>query len=308
MSRQAHLPPRCPFQKRTPTRSIHENHDSFSPSPCKYIEAYPRHQKSISQGAILEEQPAWLDDLLSDTDTNTKVVHRRSASDSVTLLDGLISPNSSVFNEDDDNLSLSETGSSLESACTYGPNSPRRKGKLTLPENAMVSALSEYLSLKPMQCLDGDLCISGVVQCDSLQDTSGSAGEVNNEIKAAKRHSGQRSRVRKLQYIAQLEKTVDALKALESELALKVASLLQQRVALSMENSKLKQQVVRLQQDKLIVDGQYQYLQKEVKRLKIRLAYSPNSNSSDFSLSPATEGVGLDASWQMLDMGKLNLN
>lgn len=46
------------------------------------------------------------------------------------------------------------------------------------------------------------------------------------------------------------------MQALESELAAKVASLLQQRVALSMENRELKQQMLRLQQEKVIVDGQ----------------------------------------------------
>lgn len=45
------------------------------------------------------------------------------------------------------------------------------------------------------------------------------------------------------------------MQALESELAIKVDSLLQQRAALSMENSKLKQKVARLQEERLIVNG-----------------------------------------------------
>lgn len=45
------------------------------------------------------------------------------------------------------------------------------------------------------------------------------------------------------------------MQTFESELALRVASLLQQRAALSVENSKLKQQMARLKKEKVIVDG-----------------------------------------------------
>lgn len=45
------------------------------------------------------------------------------------------------------------------------------------------------------------------------------------------------------------------LQTLESDLAVRVASLLQQRVALSMENNKLKQQLATVRKEKLIVDG-----------------------------------------------------
>ncbi|XP_058208038.1 basic leucine zipper 34 [Rhododendron vialii] len=298
MSRHAHLPPRCPFQKKSTTRSIY---DPLSPSSCK--ELYPRHQKSISQSSILEEQPEWLDDLLGDSDANTKgTLHRRSVSDSMTLLDGLVSLN------DDDSSVSSETGSGFESGCMYGPNSPRSKGKFTFPESTMVSALSDCLFQNPMEYLDGGLCASGMVHCE-VQDGSGLAGEANAESKADKRHSGQRSRVRKLQYIAELERTVDVLQTLESELAVRVASLLQQRAALSMENGKLKQQMARLKKEKVIGGGRYQSLKKELERLKIRVAYSSSGDvEKDFRSSSAAEGVSLDAAWQMLDIGKLNLN
>ncbi|GMP68255.1 hypothetical protein CsSME_00027928 [Camellia sinensis var. sinensis] len=105
------------------------------------------------------------------------------------------------------------------------------------------------------------------------------------------------------------ETSKDLVLTLESELAVRVASLLQQRVALSMENSELKQQVARLQQEKLIVDGHYQSLRKEVERLKLCLAYSSNSSvGTKFRSSSTSDGGSLDALWQTLDMGKLDLN
>lgn len=47
------------------------------------------------------------------------------------------------------------------------------------------------------------------------------------------------------------------MQTLESDLAVRVASLLQQRAALSMENSKLKQQLARVRQEKLFMDGEF---------------------------------------------------
>lgn len=44
---------------------------------------------------------------------------------------------------------------------------------------------------------------------------------------------------------------------LGSELAVRVASLIQQYSALSMENNTLKQQLLRMKQEKFIVDGKY---------------------------------------------------
>lgn len=46
------------------------------------------------------------------------------------------------------------------------------------------------------------------------------------------------------------------MQAIESDLTAKVAALLQRRVTLCMENRELKQQMLRLQQEKVIVDSE----------------------------------------------------
>ena len=98
------------------------------------------------------------------------------------------------------------------------------------------------------------------------------------------RRSGQRSRVRKLQYIAELERTVDSLQVIVlifyfnlmlrasvvlilwqyclysfqnmgADLAVRVASLCQLHNSLSMENKQLRIQISTLQHAKLIKDG-----------------------------------------------------
>ncbi|RVW76279.1 Basic leucine zipper 34 [Vitis vinifera] len=53
----------------------------------------------------------------------------------------------------------------------------------------------------------------------------------------------QRSRVRKLQYIAELERNVQALKAKGSEVSAELDFLNQQNLILSMENKALKQRL-----------------------------------------------------------------
>ena len=185
MSRQAHLPPRCPIQKKPIAGSIH---DTVS-HPLHINGSYPRHYKSASQSSILEEQPAWLDDLLSDSDLNSKgIPHRRSVSDSIALLDSLADVFPSLTpHADDANIDVNETCSGLESACTYGPNSPRQKSNVTFTENAIVSALSEYVSQDPVPYIDESLCISAIPYSHSEGDDCHSIGELDTEKKAEKR-------------------------------------------------------------------------------------------------------------------------
>ncbi|XP_030551069.1 basic leucine zipper 2 [Rhodamnia argentea] len=290
MSRQAHLPPRCPFHRKPVSRPIH---DPISPpANTNHSNVFPRHKKSPSQSAILEEQPAWLEDLLDDPDSSYKgVMHRRSASDSITLLDGLsdslpaINPHCVKQTRDE-----KESSGRLDLDCIYGPNSPRQKANPALPDSGIVSALSEYISQTSLQFLDGSLCISGMVNSDMKGDICVSNGD--DETKTMKRHSGQRSRVRRLQYIAELEKTVNVFQAFESELAVRVASLLQHRSALTMENASLKQKIAGLRQEKLLLEGQYQSMKKELGQLKLGLASSPNSNFRNYYEASAGAGAG----------------
>lgn len=307
MSRQPHLPPRCPFQKKHVSGPIHD-----PISPPQRAESYVRHHKSSSQSSILEDQPAWLDNLLSDPGANSVgILHRRSASDSVTLLDGIVGSFLDLNPRNDDkNLDGHEACSGLESSCLYGPNSPRKRSNLTFAGNAIVSAISESaLENHLLQYVDESLCISGVIPSDLNGDTHTLTGEHNAETKMTKRQFGQRSRVRKLQYIAELERTVEYFQTLQADLGARVALLLQQHVSLSMENSKLKQKIARVQKEKLIMEGQYQYLKKEAERLKVSLAISPRSKvKTYFGTNSAAEGSQSGVNWQMLDFAKLNLN
>ena len=57
------------------------------------------------------------------------------------------------------------------------------------------------------------------------------------------------------------------------------------------------------------VTGQYQSLKKERERLKVAFTKSRSSKvSAYFGSSPAAESSRSEATWQMLDMGKLNIS
>ncbi|KAJ8900078.1 hypothetical protein K2173_024194 [Erythroxylum novogranatense] len=292
------------FHRRSASDSVTLlNTSAYPPSSHSNEE----HTKTLSWGSILEENPAWLNDLLDDENTNSyEAFHRRSASDSVTLLNTSVYPSSSHNNED--NTVENETCYRLESTYVYGPNSPRQRSNINFSENATSSALSDFALKNHLQYIDDSLSISAIRSSGLKGDAGSSNGELSAEINTTKRYPGQRSRVRKLKYISELERTVDFLTNLESELAADIASLLQQRLALSIENSRLKQQLARLHQKKLIMESEYKCLNREAERLKAGLANQRNGKvRTNFGHPVLLETGGSKGRCQMLDMAKLNL-
>ncbi|KAL0536704.1 hypothetical protein IC582_025664 [Cucumis melo] len=83
----------------------------------------------------------------------------------------------------------------------------------------------------------------------------------------ANRQSARRSRVKKLQYISELERSVTTLQAEVSMLSPRVAFLDQQRLLLNVDNSALKQRIATLSQDKIFKDAHEEALKREIERL-----------------------------------------
>ncbi|CAA6661076.1 unnamed protein product [Spirodela intermedia] len=88
----------------------------------------------------------------------------------------------------------------------------------------------------------------------------------------ANRQSAQRSRVRKLQYISELEQSVMSLQTEVADLSPRVAFLDHQRSLLILGNTALRQRIAALAQDKIFKDAHQEVLKKEIERL--RQAYS----------------------------------
>ncbi|KAL1549684.1 hypothetical protein AAHA92_17759 [Salvia divinorum] len=277
MSRHAQLPPRCPLQKKTLAPQVNAPISLSSGEGIEFHSRQNERYKTTSESFIFEDQPPWLNDLLSDLDLDL------NTDSSLPDLDQL--------NEKE----IMESGGpndELGSSCMYGPNSPRRRNMLGFPENEIASAFSEYAVQNPLLHLDGYNSVSGV-QSDSYRDARVSADEISSEIKQMS-HPGQRSRARKLQYISELEGSANVLQNIGSQLAVRVASLIQQHAALSLENTSLKQQLLRVNRKKFIVDNEYETLKIELERLR--------------SISTATNKFHSMSRPYPVDMRKLNRN
>lgn len=276
-----------------------------------------------SEDPFFGEPPCWLDDLLADSGKIPNLpLLRRACSDSDAILDALRTFQSPIFpieegdlqpaGETGDSLDAAvrgESGSGVEVSCVYGPNSPRQKCRLTSSESSIVNAVLEnvpsnplqYLTIDPSTGLHGNVANAKGDACDDVNHL--------DQDKSFKRRSGQRSRVRKLQYIADLERTVDSLQNMGADLAVRVASHFQLRNALSRENMQLRRQIASLQQAKLMKDGQTHFLKKETERLKEISVRHRRSRSVTSCFEPGSIGADPSAiNWQTFDMSKLSLN
>lgn len=108
---------------------------------------------------------------------------------------------------------------------------------------------------------------------DSSNGDSNDPSENDLDPKKAKRvvanrQSAQRSRVRKLQHIAELERVVSTLQTEVSSLSLQVIYLKHQRALLNMDNNALKQQTVFFVQEKRSKDSQNDILMHDIRRLQ----------------------------------------
>ncbi|KAL5668384.1 hypothetical protein ACJX0J_020605, partial [Zea mays] len=254
MSRSPHLPPRCPPLGPQITR----RDDGMFTQSCRFP----------SGDTFIGEPPCWLDDLLEDSGKAPKLPPlRRACSDSDAILDALSTFQSPIYPIEECDLNSGgeaedllggvegdESGSVVEASCFYGPNSPRQKSRLTTSESSMVNAVLENVPGNPLQYLTIDACsdVNGNV-ANVTADACDAFGHPDQD-KSFKRRSGQRSRVRKLQYIAELERTVESLQNIGADLAVRMSSLFHLHNALSMENKQLRIHISSLQQAKLIKD------------------------------------------------------
>lgn len=88
------------------------------------------------------------------------------------------------------------------------------------------------------------------------------------DAKRVKQQFAQRSRVRKLQYIAELERNVQALQAEHMEVSAELEFLDQQNLILNLENKALKQRLDSLAQEHLVKCLQQDVLEREIARLR----------------------------------------
>ncbi|ESQ29617.1 hypothetical protein EUTSA_v10023536mg [Eutrema salsugineum] len=316
--KNALLPPKIPFP------SVSASYTEYIPCGLigsrhsqKLSHDKTHHQRTSSESHLVEELPFWLDDLLNEPESPArKCGHRRSSSDSYAYLDVANATNISLTLQN--NFSYRNPVSSVQRGIQ---GSDRRKNT----EDAPFYADASFLKQKNRQ--RDSLVASGARSCWQLPSARENVGvknmgasymsqeataetmnyaddpkrfssEENNSspqpvtyefdnIKRAKQQFAQRSRVRKLQYISELERNVQALQAEGSKVSAELDFLNQRNLILSMENKALKHRLESIAQDKLIKQLEQEVLENEIGRLRAlyqqqqqeQQAHKPSANN-----------------------------
>lgn len=300
------LPPKSPFPSISPSYAEYIPTSVIGPKALpKPRDGSPHHQRTSSESFLIEEQPSWLDELLDEPETPVrKGGHRRSSSDSFAYIDTANAVNMNYAAQDDNKfknmIPLPSWGSQdfdfhrdmRQSSFFMDPNpSGRTKNKpWDTPVNSIapprglpsrdVPAIQNAGSVNSSQ--DADRNPTSSAQKSDVesgpQDPKGSiekkdSPHVKNlasetDTKRAKQQFAQRSRVRKLQYIAELERHVQALQAEGTEISAELEFLNQQNLILNMENKALKQRLESVSQEQLIKYFEHEVLEREAGRLR----------------------------------------
>ncbi|XAR56501.1 hypothetical protein NMG60_11037018 [Bertholletia excelsa] len=251
----AHLPPRAPNMAQTwpQTMPIH----SLAPG-----------RDSIS--GVGAQPPSWVDEFI-DFSAARRGAHRRSVSDSVAFLQLLEDcPPSSPpggFERLDDEQLMSMFADDVAASPLSNLSTPSDQNSND-EEKPTVLPPPQRPKEEPAEAEDP--CKPGPPPATKLSNASSDAIVDPKRIKRilANRQSAQRSRVRKLQYISELERSVTALQTEVSALSPRVAFLDHQRLILNVDNSALKQRIAALVQDKIFKDAHQEALRKEIERLR----------------------------------------
>ncbi|XP_073311000.1 uncharacterized protein At4g06598-like [Primulina huaijiensis] len=269
-------------------------------------EGNAHHQRTSSESYLMEEQPSWLDELLNEPETPVRRGgHRRSSSDSFAYFDANNVGSMNYVAQNDiktNNINLLSSRGSQEFD-TYvdarhgsflvdlqppgktknrGWNTPvssilpphghASRDKTLVPNAGLLNTSQDAEWNSPFLSENWDAVKPGIQDPKDFSEKKDSSQAKlpasETDTKRSKQQFAQRSRVRKLQYIAELERNVQALQAEGSGVSAELEFLNQQNLILSMENEALKQRLDSLAQEQLIKYMEHEVLEREVGRLR----------------------------------------
>ncbi|XP_041012295.1 uncharacterized protein At4g06598 [Juglans microcarpa x Juglans regia] len=304
--KHALLPPKSPFPSVTPPYADYVPSPAVgSKSLQKHREGNVNHQRTSSENLLIEEQPSWLDDLLNEPEAPIRRGgHRRSSSDSFAYIDVAGVSNLDYAAQDEYKykslISVPSWGSQdfdhikdVQLPSLYADiNLAKQKNRAWESSlNAVANPSSRSVRDNTIHQISGSSC--SPQEADGFPSTTsekqdqfeyspqdpkasserrdGSHAKAyasETDTKRAKQQFAQRSRVRKLQYIAELERNVQALQAEGSEVSAELEFLNQQNLILGMENKALKQRLESMTQEQLIKYLEQEVLEREIGRLR----------------------------------------
>ncbi|XP_009589882.1 uncharacterized protein At4g06598-like [Nicotiana tomentosiformis] len=301
------LPPKSPFPSTCPSYVDYPPSSAVTQKGISKCRDGSHHQRTSSESCLIEEQPSWLDDLLNEPETPVRRGgHRRSSSDSFTYFDAANIANLDYIAQDDNkfrnitpvaswgsqdfdyykdarhatfHVDRNSSNQQKSRSRDASPNAkPHLRGFPPSRENVKTQSLgSSFLPQEGegpksagsdkqdlLESVTPDPKGSGEKKDSSHSKSSAS----ENDMKRAKQQFAQRSRVRKLQYISELERNVQVLQAEGSEVSAELEFLNQQSLILSMENKALKQRLENLAQEQMIKYLEHEVLERERGRLR----------------------------------------
>ncbi|KAF8645537.1 hypothetical protein HU200_066153 [Digitaria exilis] len=300
LQKQALLPPRSPF----PTATYADRGPIARPqgAAAHHRHGHGHHQRTSSESFIEEQPPSWLEDLLHEPETpaarqHGRAGHRRSSSDSFALFDGgaagvgagaYANGFEGMVGGGQPALWGGVGGGVQEYYAKPGSfgrahGRPWEQGTPNLAGFRHGSGLPVPTKDKvggyhgpPSTLRDHDHGMDKRTPDDAGHDQKLGTKEValpkhaqsEADNKQAKQQYAQRSRVRKLQYIAELESRVQALHSEGVEVSAEMEFLTQKNIMLDLENKALKQRVETLAQEQLIKRFQQEMFEREIGRLR----------------------------------------
>ncbi|KAF5728267.1 Transcription factor VIP1 -like protein [Tripterygium wilfordii] len=243
------------------------------------------HQKTFNSttAAAMSSHPSWVDEFL-DFSSARRGAHRRSASDSIAFFEvdeeeethhhNINNSNTSTINleaafdrlNDEQLLSMFSDDVPPATLSSPSPISSTPSDQNSNNENKPMS-LDQQREQQQPKPEPGEVESSCNIESQQAPAVNTADPKRVKRI-LANRQSAQRSRVRKLQYISELERSVTALQSEVSALSPRVAFLDHQRLILNVDNSALKQRIAALAQDKIFKDAHQEALKKEIERLR----------------------------------------
>ncbi|MCD7462207.1 hypothetical protein HAX54_048003 [Datura stramonium] len=260
----SHLPPRAPnMTPNWPDFSLHQKMENLAAPTAHNL---------------------WADEFLDMS--SRRGSHRRSMSDSIAFLESpmveecrrLSTPGSGGTGNgheeferfDDEQQIMSMFNDDVHDMSCSNPSSP--SDYINVNEDRKMNG-ADHQMMQQQQQLKSDQNEEVQSSCKTTEELAAAnqnASTNNNEYSServvdpkrikrilANRQSAQRSRVRKLQYVSELERSVSTLQAEVSVLSPRVAFLDHQRLLLNVDNSALRQKIAALAQDKLFKDGKF---------------------------------------------------
>ncbi|VVA16622.1 PREDICTED: basic leucine zipper [Prunus dulcis] len=286
----AQLPPKIP--------SMAQNWASFPhqrlPTTANFI---PTTTTSAAVQPPSQPQCNWIDEFL-DFSSARRGVHRRSASDSIAFMESPLTldeecrnPSTAMMHHgstnnlgfdrlddeqlmsmfsDDMSVTVPPTVSSSNPSTPSDQNSNNDENNNNNNSNKLLMAHQEQHQQHPKSepGEDESSCEADPHAQSHPPPPTSPADPKRVKRILANRQSAQRSRVRKLQYISELERSVTTLQSEVSALSPRVAFLDHQRLILNVDNSALKQRIAALAQDKLFKDAHQEALKNEIERLR----------------------------------------